>query len=446
MHDAIVAARDGAVNVCFFSSNVSYWRVRLEPDPWTGTPDRVITCYKTTEGGAIDPSGQHTGTCRDPNGHNQPENGLLGVQYIGDNDMLYFPVRVSAEQAQHRLYRHTELQQLQPGTAADIGQRLIGWEWDAVVDNGHTPAGLQIVSSTPTYGALLADAGRTYKLGPAQAHMTRYTAPSGATVFAAGTNHWAWGLALFEPNPVVQQITCNLLADMGAHPATPAPGLVLEANAPTATPQPFRDGLQSEMDPLVLSVQGGLLAEGMRLARAGAELPPPVRIVNTQATPTPLQISNVQVTPSKNGVTVSWKTNRPATGQMWLGVKPGQFDYRLAENGGLRMPVAGSHARATFDENHSMTVKGLDADTDYYLQLASRDVDGQVVLADESLIRTLSGSALDWVRPQVRTIYRNLPCWIQRNLALVAGVVAGLALAVLARLAWRRRLARKKQQ
>jgi hypothetical protein len=110
------------------------------------------------------------------------------------------------------------------------------------------------------------------------------------------------------------------------------------------------------------------------------------------------------------------------------------------------MPVAGSHARATFDENHSMTVKGLDADTDYYLQLASRDVDGQVVLADESLIRTMSGSALDWVRPQVRTIYRNLPCWIQRNLALVAGVVAGLALAVLARLAWRRRLAGKKQQ
>jgi hypothetical protein len=58
------------------------------------------------------------------------------------------------------------------------------------------------------------------KLERIQTESTIYTAPSGATVFAAGTMQWAWGLdgwgapALrpVGPHPDVQRITKNLLA------------------------------------------------------------------------------------------------------------------------------------------------------------------------------------------------------------------------------------------
>ena len=55
-------------------------------------------------------------------------------------------------------------------------------------------------------------------------HLSLYRAPSGALVFGAGTVQWAWGLdnrtngGAVDPN--MQQATVNLLADMGAQPAT----------------------------------------------------------------------------------------------------------------------------------------------------------------------------------------------------------------------------------
>ena len=222
MRDAVIAARDGGVHLAFFSSNVSYWKVRLEPDPWSGEPDRVIVTYKTTESGQVDPSGVPTTTWRDPEGANSPENALVGIQYIGDNDVVYFPIRVTAGQAKDLLYRNTGLQEMPQGTYVDIGKHLVGWEWDAVVDNGLTPNNLTVLASSPVYGGILLDYGRTYTYGNAEANVTRYIADSGAIVFASGTNQWAWGLAIYEPDPRIQQITYNLLADMGVQPVVPA--------------------------------------------------------------------------------------------------------------------------------------------------------------------------------------------------------------------------------
>ena len=63
-------------------------------------------------------------------------------------------------------------------------------------------------------------------------HLTMYRAASGALVFGAGTVQWAWGLdttnawsnngppAGAAPDPVMQQATVNLFADMGAQPTT----------------------------------------------------------------------------------------------------------------------------------------------------------------------------------------------------------------------------------
>src|SRR4029077_10511950 len=66
--------------------------------------------------------------------------------------------------------------------------------------------------------------------------LTLYRTASGALVFDAGTIQWAWGLesdhdgdSQNPPDPVMQQATINLLADMGVQPAT------LESDLTTAT-------------------------------------------------------------------------------------------------------------------------------------------------------------------------------------------------------------------
>ena len=61
-------------------------------------------------------------------------------------------------------------------------------------------------------------------------------------MFGAGTVQWSWGLdggnpTGQAPDPTMQQATVNLLADMGAQPATLLPGLVA-ASASTDTTAP----------------------------------------------------------------------------------------------------------------------------------------------------------------------------------------------------------------
>jgi hypothetical protein len=183
MRQAITAARDAGVSLGFFSSNVSYWRVRFEPDPWTGQAGRVMVTYKTTESGPPDPSGTPTSTWRDPAGANDPENALIGMQYIGDNDNHSFPLRVTAAMGKDRLYRHTGLDTLPDGTYVDLGQRLVGWEWDAVVDNGHTPAGL-------TMPGVNTATARPWRTSPAT---RRPAAPSYLPPApASGRGAWRW--------------------------------------------------------------------------------------------------------------------------------------------------------------------------------------------------------------------------------------------------------------
>ena len=80
---------------------------------------------------------------------------------------------------------------------------------------------------------MLQDYGSTYGAGTATHHLTLYRAPSGALVFGAGTVQWSWGLdSNHDRGPAppadvrMQQATVNLLADMGAQPATLQSGLV----------------------------------------------------------------------------------------------------------------------------------------------------------------------------------------------------------------------------
>lgn len=438
MHDAVVQARDAGVHLAFFSSNVSYWRIRFEPDPWTGEPDRVMVTYKTTESGSPDPSGHPTTTWRDPKGVDDPENSLVGIQYIGDNGVNYFPLMVSAQQAKDPIFRNTGLQELQPGSYANIGKHLIGWEWDAVVDNGHTPDNLVVLASSPVYGELLTDAGRIYNYGKSFAQVTRYTAASGAIVFASGTNNWGWGLAIYEPNRYLQQITYNLLADMGIHPYTPFNTLVLDGDKNNSNDLSVsKQDPRGETDPVLIGNLEDLLkiwAVG-DFTEANDGLNQPVSsITSSNPISQPPVISNVKITPTYNTARISWNTNVEADGQVWIKYASGSMDFSISGSNLGARPVAAEGAHEAYQKEHVFLIPGLQPNTKYYVQIASGVVESGSDISDEISFSTNGDAPLpvlvkSVLRPtarQVRCVYTQ-----HQNLSIVIGAIFGLVIVVL---------------
>jgi hypothetical protein len=387
MRTAITQARNAGVHLGFFTANTGYWKVRLEPDPWTGEPDRVMVGYKTTESGQPDPSGDPTTTWRDPQGANEPENALMGIAYIGDNDSLYFPLRVTAEQAADRLFRSTGLQGMPPGSYVDIGKELIGWEWDAVIDNGYTPQGLTVLAASPVTGGLLADAGRLRRPGAAFADTARYIAPSGAIVFTSGTIQWSWGLDLFEPDRRIQQITYNLLSDMGAQPVTPARDLVLDGEPISQIPTVESKTL----------TYGGPVIAGLQSRAVG------------------------------RSVEFTWLTDQPALGQVWI-VDP---------NGMVSMP-AGEKVRTAHEDkyttSHQLSFNGLPPVTEMHYQVLSTSESGYTTVSGVQDFTTGQASPKDRVVLALTPLKNQVVCevkpalqnikWQVRSQPILAGFAA----------------------
>ncbi len=416
MRDAVMAARDAGVNLAFLSSNVSYWRIRLEPDPWTGEADRVIVSYKTTESGGPDPSGVPTGTWRDPEGSNDPENELVGIQYVGDNDIRFFPLRVTAEHAADRLYRYTDLQAMPPGTYADIGRHIIGWEWDAVTDNGRTPDGITVLAETPVFGSLLTDHGGAYELGTTASHVTRYVAPSGAIVFAAGTNLWPWGLALVEPDSRLQQMTVNLLADMGVQPTTPARHIQLD-EAPAGNDEASLGENTSAAGPddnFGNAIRDALASMDLDVTPRDEEVSSSTvaRPVPTQGGPT---LSPGRISIAGDAATIEWETDVPSSGQAWIWREKGRVDWSLANLAFGQLPSLGDGAHETPSLSHSISIDGLDASSTYYYQIAATDADGRTTIAPPTALRTPRGSVKAEAQRLLRPAYQRVRCEIQTS-------------------------------
>jgi hypothetical protein len=435
MRTAVAAARDHGVHLGFFSSNVSYWRIRFEPNPLTGQPDRLETTYKTTESGIPDPSGIPTTTWRDPAGANDPENSLVGIQYVGDNDVRYFPLQVSTEQARDPLYRNTGLQNMEPGTFAKIGKHLIGWEWDAATDNGRQPATLRILAESPTVGSILADAGRQYNYGTAHADVSRYTTPAGTIVFAAGTNYWSWGLAIYEPNPVIQQITYNLFSDMGVQPASPASTLILDGKgAPPQGRQDFvaRDSsLRSEIESFmrIWEVPDFALA---------TDVESPYVILKSTDSVMP-RVSNIQVRPGSDSAVISWDTDQPTIGQVWLGFYSGPVDWSVTTEAVGAKPIAAEAVSEKPLSHHEFTLSGLLPNTSYFFHVAATGASGQSVVSAEGSFGTqASGSISLQAKRYLRPTFRQIKCgWDDRQWTFVG--LGGLCILIVGGLGWYRR-------
>jgi hypothetical protein len=289
MFDGVKNAKAAGTHIAAMGANTAYWRIRYEDG------ERTIACYKTIQGtgpqagggaaGVNDPvsptttfrdRGAIAGAAEAPAGGRpgiaQPENQLFGVFYVGDDGGVTHPIQVPAgagaggEFGAHRAWRNTAVA---AATGATIGTNLVGWEWDQVPGGGPLhdlarsvqPAGVQKLWETdPTAGessggGYISDDGRAKAAGPAAGNSKLvggaiHTAPSGAIVFATGSMQFSWGLGPHygggpaddyvgprkdDSDPRIQQLTYNVLADMGALPSTPSEEIVLDPVPVTPT-------------------------------------------------------------------------------------------------------------------------------------------------------------------------------------------------------------------
>ncbi len=241
----VEAARDAGVNLAFFSGNEVYWKTRWENSiDASGTPYRTLVTYKETWANAkIDPMANvWTGTWRDdrfspPADGGRPENALTGQLFTvnrGPGGDTGTPFTVGAEFAGFSFWRDTRIASLQPGQSTNVGDYVLGYEWDEDIDNGFRPAGLLRMSSTTQTVPQKIDqyGGPVTTSGQATHSLTLYRATSGALVFGAGTINWGWGLDGTHdvipsvPDPAIQQAIVNLFADMGVQPTTLQTGIV----------------------------------------------------------------------------------------------------------------------------------------------------------------------------------------------------------------------------
>jgi hypothetical protein len=222
MRDAVEDARDAGINLGFFSANTAFWRVRFEPSSAGSVADRVMACYKDPR--AADPVAP-TYMWRGPE-NNRPENALMGVMYVGDD--------VYQRQGGYDLVVKNTTDPYFANTTLSNGtalSQLVGYEWDAVVNNGFTPNGLVILSESPTVAKTVAP-GLPAGTNSSISHSVRYTAASGAKVFSSGSIQYVWGLNSDLVNPVradprLKQFVINVLSSMGAKPLTPDTGMIV---------------------------------------------------------------------------------------------------------------------------------------------------------------------------------------------------------------------------
>lgn len=234
----VEAARDGGTSIVFASGNESGWDIRLS-DSSLGT-NRIITCYKEA---SLDPAPDPTPKTVTFRDLNRPENSLVGAGYQSwYEDALYNAPWSVTDPAGRWYFDCTGLQ------TGDQVNNIVGEEWDAILNNGQTPPGTDLLSS----GTVVGNDGITY---PQQT--TLYTAASGAMVFGAGSIHWSWGLMdhsyanqVFEPyalsndaDPRIQQLTANILDRFagywdGAPRSCTGQSFYKTAPRPTRTPKP----------------------------------------------------------------------------------------------------------------------------------------------------------------------------------------------------------------
>jgi hypothetical protein len=194
MRDGFDAARDAGRNLIFMGADVADWQVRYERG------GRVLVGYKLVADPIADPQLKTTlfRNLSPP----RPQCRLLGIQYQGGLEQSGVSKRgytVAPTAAGDPWLAGTGLR---PGMSLP---ETVGYEWDQVTPNCLSPA--------PTV--------LFHYDGPGPADAVRYTAPSGARVFSAGSLQFAWALDSYPYQshgnlalPGVQRFIRNVLDDL----------------------------------------------------------------------------------------------------------------------------------------------------------------------------------------------------------------------------------------
>jgi uncharacterized membrane protein len=248
MRSNVIAARDRGVSLAFFSGNTMFWQIRYEPSTVNAAPDHTIVAYKelatTLDPLYLDgnPSNDYLVTVQWRQAPvSLPEDAIIGVMY-GSGPVQGDLVVVNAA---HPAFANTGLQN------GSVLPGLLGYEVDRMF--GNAPASTQLLM----HSQYLDSGGLTFF-----SDMTIYTAASGATVFAAGTIQWVWGLDDYNApalrpswlNPAMQQVTRNLLAILiGDMPPVANPGGPYAGNPKIAVQ--FNGGGSSDPDGTVAAYE-----------------------------------------------------------------------------------------------------------------------------------------------------------------------------------------------
>jgi hypothetical protein len=230
----VTAARGAGVSLGFFAGNLMWWKTRWAPSQYGNEANRTLITYKESiDSEQSDPADPPTwtGEWRDPRfsppaDGGQPENALTGQLWFVN--CCSYALQIPSAYSKLRFWRNTSVATLPVGQTATMPAETLGYEWDSDVDNGFRPAGeFDMSKTTQTVDQLLQDPQEDIAPGAATNSLTLYKAASGALVFDTGSVQWSWGLdsdhdgdSQNPPSPAMQQATVNLLADMGAQPAT----------------------------------------------------------------------------------------------------------------------------------------------------------------------------------------------------------------------------------
>ena len=199
MREHASAAVDRGTSLLFMTANNVYWNVRIQPSV-DGTPDRVVTCFKTSPDPDAAP-GHATGQWRDRQpAPNDPEQRLIGVLY---NGFVAKPAPLVVRSHDHWFWTGTgvadgdQIGQIVAGEADgfiptlaqphDVAQTLLSAS--PYVRNDGTPNGVERIQNTSVY-----------------------TNGRGAIVFGAGTLYWPYGLGEGDyEDDRIKRATANVL-------------------------------------------------------------------------------------------------------------------------------------------------------------------------------------------------------------------------------------------
>ncbi len=202
MRDGATEARDQGVNLMFLGANAVYRHIRFASSPLG--QDRHEICYKVA---SEDPlhgvnDSEVTSNWPDPPVP-RPESDLVGDMYRCN------PVKADLVVVDPSSF-------VVAGTGLTAGAKLagvVGSEYDRYVPSLPGPRNVEIVAHSPL----------TCRGAPDHSDVTYYTAPSGAGVFASGTNLWVASLggacATECEVPAVTAMTENVLAAFAPGPA-----------------------------------------------------------------------------------------------------------------------------------------------------------------------------------------------------------------------------------